>query len=84
MHVSTAEAVKMFGAENLKIYESRFINMYHAVMTRKSRTVMKLICEVCLRLLVCWSHKGTAHKLERIGIIVRAQHSASCCKMRID
>eukprot|EP01012_Entosiphon_sulcatum_P065372 TRINITY_DN9430_c0_g1_i1.p1 TRINITY_DN9430_c0_g1~~TRINITY_DN9430_c0_g1_i1.p1 ORF type:complete len:451 (-),score=71.97 TRINITY_DN9430_c0_g1_i1:47-1399(-) len=38
------EAVAKFGSENLKIYRTRFTNMYHAVTTRKSATAMKLIC----------------------------------------
>lgn len=42
--LTEAEAVKEYGAENVKIYESRFTNMYHAVTERKTKTVMKLVC----------------------------------------
>jgi glutathione reductase (NADPH) len=42
--MSQVEAEKAFGADNLKIYRSRFTNMYHAMTTRKTPTVMKLIC----------------------------------------
>lgn len=42
--MTEAEAVKELGQANLKIYESRFVNMYHAMTERKPKTVMKLIC----------------------------------------
>lgn len=44
--LSEAEAEKEYGKENLKIYRSRFTNMYHAMTTRKTPTVMKLICKL--------------------------------------
>jgi len=37
------EAVKQYGKENIKIYTSKFTNMYHSVITRKSTTAMKLV-----------------------------------------
>lgn len=37
------EAEKKFGRENLKIYTSKFTNMYHAVTERKTSTAMKLV-----------------------------------------
>jgi len=38
------EAIKLYGKENIKIYEAKFTNMYHAVTERKTTTRMKLIC----------------------------------------
>ncbi len=38
------QAVAEFGAENLKIYHSRFINMYYAMLEHKQPTLVKLIC----------------------------------------
>lgn len=38
------QANEKFGKENIKIYNSTFTNMYHAVTTRKTKTVVKLIC----------------------------------------
>jgi glutathione reductase (NADPH) len=38
------EAIEKYGKENIKIYNSTFTNMYHAVTSRKTKTVVKLIC----------------------------------------
>jgi len=38
------EAAAEFGEDNLTIYETTFSPMYHAMTTRKQKTVMKLIC----------------------------------------
>lgn len=38
------QANERYGKENIKIYNSTFTNMYHAVTTRKTKTVVKLIC----------------------------------------
>ena len=37
------EAVKEYGREALKIYRSRFTNMYHAMTEHKGPTFMKMI-----------------------------------------
>ena len=41
--LSEAEARARHGAA-VKIYKSEFVGMYHAVMERKPRTEMKLVC----------------------------------------
>jgi len=38
------EAKHQFGAQNIKIYSTKFTNMYHGVLTRKTKTAMKLVC----------------------------------------
>lgn len=38
------EAEEKYGKENLKIYKSTFTNMYHSVITRKTSTLVKMIC----------------------------------------
>ncbi|XP_062381308.1 glutathione reductase, mitochondrial isoform X1 [Sardina pilchardus] len=38
------EAIKSWGKENLKTYQTSFTPMYHAVTTRKTQCAMKLIC----------------------------------------
>ncbi|XP_044180611.1 glutathione reductase, mitochondrial-like [Acropora millepora] len=38
------EAEAMHGKDKIKIYQSTFTNMYHAVTTRKTSTKMKLVC----------------------------------------
>jgi glutathione reductase (NADPH) len=38
------QAIEKFGKENIKVYNSTFTNMYHSVITRKTKTVVKLIC----------------------------------------
>jgi len=37
------EAIEKYGKENIKIYSTKFTNMYHAVMERKVGTSMKMI-----------------------------------------
>eukprot|EP00124_Ichthyophonus_hoferi_P004834 Ihof_evm1s591 gene=Ihof_evmTU1s591 len=39
------EARKLYGDKNIKTYVSKFTNMYHAFTERKTKTVMKLVCE---------------------------------------
>ena len=41
--ITESEARTKFG-DAVKIYKSEFTNMYHAVMERKSKTLMKLVC----------------------------------------
>uniref|UniRef100_A0A8D2DJ05 Glutathione reductase, mitochondrial n=1 Tax=Sciurus vulgaris TaxID=55149 RepID=A0A8D2DJ05_SCIVU len=38
------EAVNKYGKENVKIYSTTFTPMYHAVTTRKTKCVMKMVC----------------------------------------
>jgi len=38
------QAIKAYGADNIKIYKAKFTNMYHAITDRKTGTSMKLIC----------------------------------------
>lgn len=38
------EAVKTRGKENVKIYKTSFTPMYHALTSRKSQCIMKLVC----------------------------------------
>eukprot|EP01013_Petalomonas_cantuscygni_P022698 TRINITY_DN44003_c0_g1_i1.p1 TRINITY_DN44003_c0_g1~~TRINITY_DN44003_c0_g1_i1.p1 ORF type:complete len:501 (-),score=125.32 TRINITY_DN44003_c0_g1_i1:264-1709(-) len=38
------EAIEKYGKDNLKVYRSSFRNMYHAMTTRKTQTVVKMIC----------------------------------------
>ncbi|KAL1773179.1 glutathione reductase, mitochondrial [Sigmodon hispidus] len=38
------EAIQKYGKENVKIYSTAFTPMYHAVTTRKTRCVMKMVC----------------------------------------
>ena len=45
MGLTESEAIQKFGEENITIYETEFINMYHAITTRKPSTVMKLVCK---------------------------------------
>eukprot|EP01096_Ripella_sp_DP13-Kostka_P017000 TRINITY_DN8540_c1_g1_i1.p1 TRINITY_DN8540_c1_g1~~TRINITY_DN8540_c1_g1_i1.p1 ORF type:complete len:510 (-),score=269.60 TRINITY_DN8540_c1_g1_i1:15-1544(-) len=40
------EARERFGSDHVRIYTSRFNNMYHAMTTRKTRTAMKLVCHL--------------------------------------
>lgn len=37
-------AKKQYGDENIKVFVTRFTNMYHAMTTRKTKTAMKLVC----------------------------------------
>lgn len=39
------EAIELYGKENLKIYNSSFTAMYYAMLTEKSPTRYKLICQ---------------------------------------
>ena len=41
--LSEQQAVEQYGKENIKVYQSRFTNMYYAVTQEKSPTVVKLI-----------------------------------------
>lgn len=38
------QAVKRFGKENVRIYKTRFTNMYFSMLQRKQPTGMKLVC----------------------------------------
>ncbi|XP_057608903.1 glutathione reductase, mitochondrial [Chionomys nivalis] len=38
------EAIHKYGKENVKIYSTAFTPMYHAVTTRKTKCVMKMVC----------------------------------------
>jgi glutathione reductase (NADPH) len=38
------QAIEKFGKDAIKIYSSTFTNMYHSVITRKTKTSVKLIC----------------------------------------
>lgn len=40
----TEEAIKTRGKENVKIYKTSFTPMYHAITSRKSQCIMKLVC----------------------------------------
>lgn len=42
--LSEEEAKAKHGAENIKVYNSKFTNMYFATLERKQRTAMKLVC----------------------------------------
>ena len=42
--ITEAEARKKYGDENIKIYQSSFTPLYHALTTRKQLTRMKLVC----------------------------------------
>ncbi|KAL5256581.1 hypothetical protein ACHWQZ_G011731 [Mnemiopsis leidyi] len=44
--LTQAEAEEKYGAENIRIYQSKFTNMYFAMTTRKPKTYMKLICKL--------------------------------------
>jgi len=44
MGLTEKEAVAQYGQDDVKVYTSTFVNMYHAVCTRKSKTAMKLVC----------------------------------------
>ena len=43
MGLSEDAATNQYGADKIKIYESQFTNMYHALTERKSKTYMKLV-----------------------------------------
>jgi len=42
--LSEREAVDKFGRENVSYYQAGFTNMYHALTTRKTKTVYKIVC----------------------------------------
>eukprot|EP00002_Diphylleia_rotans_P011056 TRINITY_DN2195_c0_g1_i10.p2 TRINITY_DN2195_c0_g1~~TRINITY_DN2195_c0_g1_i10.p2 ORF type:complete len:244 (-),score=46.79 TRINITY_DN2195_c0_g1_i10:135-866(-) len=42
--LTEAQAVKQYGREKIRIYESTFTNMYHALTERKSRSYFKVVC----------------------------------------
>ncbi|KAM6953241.1 LOW QUALITY PROTEIN: glutathione reductase, mitochondrial [Aplochiton taeniatus] len=42
--LTEAEAIKTRGLENVKTYTTSFTPMYHAVTTRKTQCIMKLVC----------------------------------------
>ena len=54
---SEQQAIEQFGAENVKVYRSRFVNMHYALLEHKQATLVKLIttgadekvvgCHVC-------------------------------------
>ncbi|HTM46332.1 MAG TPA: glutathione-disulfide reductase, partial [Polyangiaceae bacterium] len=41
--LSEPEAVERFGASNIRVYESRFTNLYYAVGDNRRPTVMKIV-----------------------------------------
>jgi len=41
--LSEQQAIELYGEDNIKVYQSRFTNMYYAVTREKSPTVVKLI-----------------------------------------
>jgi len=42
--LSEEHAVTKFGKDNVKCYSTTFTNMYHALIPRKSKTFMKMVC----------------------------------------
>ena len=42
--ITEAEARKKYGDAQIKIYQSNFTPLYHALTTRKQMTRMKLVC----------------------------------------
>ncbi|KAK5896769.1 hypothetical protein CesoFtcFv8_009897 [Champsocephalus esox] len=45
MGLTEEEAIKLRGKENIKVYKTSFTPMYHAITSRKSLCIMKLVCE---------------------------------------
>ena len=43
--MSEAEAVAAFGEDNVEVHKSTFTNMYHAMTTRKTKTMVKMVCQ---------------------------------------
>jgi len=39
------EAVEKFGKDNVKVFSTKFTNMYHALIERKAQTFMKMVCQ---------------------------------------
>lgn len=42
--LSECDAKEKYGDDKIKIYKTKFTNMYHAMTERKTSTVMKLVC----------------------------------------
>lgn len=42
--ILSAEARKRHGDDKIKIYQSKFVNMYYAISEHKPKTAMKLVC----------------------------------------
>jgi len=42
--LTTTEAKNKYGEENVKVYQTTFTNMYHALTERKTSTNMKMVC----------------------------------------
>ena len=42
--LSEQAAIKKYGAENIKVYQSKFVNMYYSMMDHKPSTHYKLVC----------------------------------------
>jgi len=42
--LSEAEAIEKFGKDQIKVYKSTFTNMYYAMLERKGKTNVKLVC----------------------------------------
>ena len=42
--LTEAEAVTLHGAAQIKVYQSRFVNMYYSLCDHKQATVYKLVC----------------------------------------
>ncbi|XP_048360737.1 glutathione reductase, mitochondrial [Sphaerodactylus townsendi] len=42
--LTEAEAVAAYGRESTKVYTTSFVPLYHAVTTRKTKCVMKMVC----------------------------------------
>uniref|UniRef100_A0A8C3A4I4 Glutathione reductase n=1 Tax=Cyclopterus lumpus TaxID=8103 RepID=A0A8C3A4I4_CYCLU len=45
MGLTEEEAIQLRGKENVKIYKTSFTPMYHAITSRKTQCIMKLVCE---------------------------------------
>ncbi|KAJ3203027.1 Glutathione reductase, partial [Clydaea vesicula] len=43
--LSEKQAIEKYGKENLKIYQSKFTNMYYSMTDHKEKTAYKIICE---------------------------------------
>lgn len=42
--LTEAQAIAKYGAEKIKVYQSKFVNMFYAVQENKPKTAMKLVC----------------------------------------
>ena len=42
--LTEVEAVQMYGLESVKVFQTKFTPMYHAITTTRHSTVMKLVC----------------------------------------